>query len=51
MVVNLKAGLYRVLYVLRNSLQGYTFELKTLQDFKFILLFSSITFCDFPVAP
>jgi len=51
MVVNLQAGLYRVLHFLLNSLEGYTVELITLQDFNFPLLSSSITFCEFPVAP
>jgi hypothetical protein len=34
-----------------NSLEGYTVELVTLQDFNFPLLYSSITFCDSPVTP
>jgi O-glycosyl hydrolase len=51
MVVNLKAGLYRVLYFLRISLEGYTIDRITLQDCKFSLLSASITLCEFSVAP
>jgi hypothetical protein len=46
-----KSWLVWSLSFLINSLEGYTVELVTLQDFDFPLLSSSITFCAFPVAP